>query len=179
MPRGDLPGLLRRGSVLPRARRLPLPDGEPSPVTVDEDGTLYSEWLGDYPPSRLATTLRADGYQTVWLPGVGQMQVHVAVCIAWHGPKPSPDHQVDHIDRNRHNNRPENLRWVTPEENAENRENPAGPEHASSVLSAREVRAIRSLSENGVSLRVLGAAFECSKDTVRRVVKRITYQNVV
>lgn len=42
---------------------------------------------------------------------------HILVCTAFHGPRPSPRHQVDHIDRDKWNNHPENLRWVTPREN--------------------------------------------------------------
>jgi hypothetical protein len=43
--------------------------------------------------------------------------VHRIVAMAFHGPKPSPDHVVDHIDTNRQNNRADNLRWVTRLEN--------------------------------------------------------------
>lgn len=43
--------------------------------------------------------------------------VHQIVATAFHGPKPSSEHVVDHIDTNRFNNRPENLRWVTRLEN--------------------------------------------------------------
>jgi hypothetical protein len=39
--------------------------------------------------------------------------VHQIVATAFHGPKPSDDHVVDHLDTNRMNNRAENLRWVT------------------------------------------------------------------
>ena len=39
--------------------------------------------------------------------------VHRIVATAFLGPEPSKDHVVDHKDRNRRNNRPENLRWVT------------------------------------------------------------------
>lgn len=43
--------------------------------------------------------------------------VHILVCTAFHGPRPTPKHQVDHINRDRFDNRPENLRWVTCREN--------------------------------------------------------------
>jgi hypothetical protein len=43
--------------------------------------------------------------------------VHRIVAKAFLGPGPSPSHVVDHIDTNRLNNRPDNLRWVTRLEN--------------------------------------------------------------
>lgn len=43
--------------------------------------------------------------------------VHRIVATAFHGEQPSPEHVIDHIDTNRLNNRPENLRWVTRLEN--------------------------------------------------------------
>lgn len=43
--------------------------------------------------------------------------IHRVVAVAFHGEAPSAAHVVDHIDTNRHNNRSENLRWVTRLEN--------------------------------------------------------------
>ena len=43
--------------------------------------------------------------------------VHRVVATAFHGAAPTPQHIVDHIDTNRQNNRPENLRWLTKLEN--------------------------------------------------------------
>ncbi len=45
------------------------------------------------------------------------VRVHQVVCTAFHGPAPRPNMVVDHIDTNRCNNRPENLRWLTKLEN--------------------------------------------------------------
>lgn len=43
--------------------------------------------------------------------------VHRIVATAFHGPCPSSEYVVDHIDTNRQNNRADNLRWVTRLEN--------------------------------------------------------------
>ena len=43
--------------------------------------------------------------------------VHRIVAVAFWGNPPTKQHVVDHIDTNRQNNRPENLRWLTKLEN--------------------------------------------------------------
>ena len=48
---------------------------------------------------------------------IGGERVHRIVATAFHGVAPTPQHVVDHIDTNRRNNRPENLRWITRLEN--------------------------------------------------------------
>lgn len=44
---------------------------------------------------------------------IASVRVHRIVATAFHGEPPTKEHVVDHIDTNRQNNRPENLRWVT------------------------------------------------------------------
>lgn len=66
---------------------------------------------------------RLDGVWTFGTPDergylfISGVQVHRIVATAFYGEAPSPDYVVDHIDTNRKNNRPENLRWVTRLEN--------------------------------------------------------------
>lgn len=48
---------------------------------------------------------------------IGGERVHRIVAFAFHGNPPSSAYVVDHIDTNRRNNRPENLRWLTRLEN--------------------------------------------------------------
>ena len=48
---------------------------------------------------------------------IGSHEVHRIVAYAFLGNPPSQSHVVDHIDTNKCNNRPENLRWVTRLEN--------------------------------------------------------------
>ncbi|MDH4201366.1 MAG: HNH endonuclease [Phycisphaerae bacterium] len=49
---------------------------------------------------------------------IAGVQVHRIVATAFHGDPHDPKYVVDHIDSNRSNNRPENLRWLTRLENA-------------------------------------------------------------
>lgn len=49
--------------------------------------------------------------------------IHRIVATAFHGENLSKDYVVDHIDTNKQNNRPENLRWITKEENLLNNPN--------------------------------------------------------
>ena len=49
---------------------------------------------------------------------ISQVRIHRIVTTAFHGAPPNPEYVVDHIDTNRRNNRPENLRWLTRLENA-------------------------------------------------------------
>jgi hypothetical protein len=49
---------------------------------------------------------------------IASVRVHSIVATAFHGVPPTKVHVVDHIDTNKRNNRPENLRWVTRLENA-------------------------------------------------------------
>jgi hypothetical protein len=48
---------------------------------------------------------------------IASVRVHRIVATAFHGIPPTQEHVVDHIDTNKRNNRPENLRWVTRLEN--------------------------------------------------------------
>lgn len=49
---------------------------------------------------------------------IGKHRVHCIVATAFHGEAPDPNYVVDHIDTNKHNNRPGNLRWLTRLENS-------------------------------------------------------------
>jgi len=48
---------------------------------------------------------------------IASKPIHRIVATAFNGKPPTKEHVVDHIDTNRQNNRPDNLRWVTRLEN--------------------------------------------------------------
>lgn len=58
------------------------------------------------------TPCKRTGYMTI-----STERVHRIVATAFHGEPPSKQHVVDHIDTNRRNNRPNNLKWLTRLEN--------------------------------------------------------------
>lgn len=79
------------------------------------DGTIWSEFLG----ARLKGRERpGDKYLRVDLKGQGDCYVHRLIAFAFvPNPQPGVLVEVDHGDRNKHNNVPGNLEWVTKEEN--------------------------------------------------------------
>lgn len=48
---------------------------------------------------------------------IASVRIHRIVANAFYGEPPTKEHVVDHIDTNKQNNRPDNLRWVTRLEN--------------------------------------------------------------
>jgi hypothetical protein len=56
-------------------------------------------------------------YRNIFNRTYGNMKVHQLVCEAFHGPKPTPAHEVLHGDENGLNNHADNLSWGTRKEN--------------------------------------------------------------
>ena len=63
--------------------------------------------------------LQGYGRITVYGDGRKKMMAHSLVALAYLGPKPE-GFEIDHINSNRFDNRPENLRYVSPETNRAN-----------------------------------------------------------
>lgn len=94
----------------------------------DYKGEHYSAREDGYVMRHSRTGLRKRKLDDVWTLGVlnasnrylfvGTARVHIIVATAFHGPRDSAIYVVDHIDNNKQNNRPENLRWFTRLENA-------------------------------------------------------------
>jgi hypothetical protein len=109
--------------------------------------------------------------------------VHQLVCEAWHGEKPADDYSVDHIDRNRGNNIPDNLRWASREEQNANRVlNPnKGSKSNLSKLQEQDVRDIRAMYdgiENPPTYHSVGEQYGVDEATIRKIVTRKNWKHL-
>jgi hypothetical protein len=73
--------------------------------------------------------------------------IHYLMAITYIGEKPSPSHQVMHLDNNKENNTIANLKWGTPRENHMDKKNHGtfqeGEKHGMHKLTAEKVLQIR------------------------------------
>jgi hypothetical protein len=122
------------------------------------------------------------GYLYVMLNCVPRKQnrrVHVMVCEAFHGPRPSPEHDAAHKDGNRTNNVATNLKWATRTENmADAMEQGTfvkGADHWSAKLIPDDVCAIRRRVALGENMHRLAEEFGLCASQVCRISKRQTW----
>lgn len=107
-----------------------------STILVNEEGRVYNATTCQEVKQR-----KKNGYMTVTLRSGGKYKmigVHRLVCDAFHGAPPTPQHQPDHINGDKTDNRPSNLEWVTPQTN---------------VRRARS-KAVRGVSADGVVIEL-------------------------
>lgn len=105
------------------------------------------------------------------------------VCEAFHGARPSPQHEVAHGDGTRSNNAAYNLRWATKIENAADRvihgTQQRGETAPISKLTDEDVRAIRRLHHGryGDGIR-LARQFGVSNTQITNIIKNRQWGHV-
>lgn len=111
-----------------------------------------------------------NGYKVVGLRLNGKRTwfgIHQLVCLAFHGPRPTPDHEAAHFpDRDRANNNADNLRWATRLENHADRRvhltTPTGEKNYFAKITESDALEIRRLYRRGRSYHP-GNQIELSK----------------
>lgn len=106
--------------------------------------------------------------------------IHTLMCEAFHGPRPEGQ-QVRHLDGNRDNNAPSNLRWGTPRENNMDKvrhgTTAAGERNPNAKLTPAEVQDMRDLRRNhGISYKRIAAIFGVTTMTAYRAVTRQSWK---
>jgi hypothetical protein len=81
---------------------------------------------------------------------------------------PNPDNlsTVDHINRIKTDNRVENLRWASHDDQAENRDTAKGERNGVSVLTEEQVLKIKALRKQGLGYRKIARLLDCTNSHV-------------
>ena len=107
--------------------------------------------------------------------------VHVLVCSAFHGERPSSKHQAAHIDGNSMNNARENLYWATVRENHADKKRhgtqPSGAQINTAVLSRGDVEWIRAYPMSRSAVREMAERLLVNGSTIRNVLNGTGWKN--
>ena len=136
-------------------------------VAHPDTGRIYSNCIGDFikPANR-------SGYQAIHVDirhgeteYKGKISLHRAMWILCRGIPTSLNAEVDHIDRNKENNRLDNLRLISRGENRIRK------------LTYEEAEEIRKRYAAGEKQRTLAQAYGISKTSIGEIVRRQTYKH--
>ena len=133
----------------------------------------------------LVPFIRPNGYAQILLYQGGKRRrfgVHQLVALAFLGPKPSPQHEVAHLDGQRLNNHVSNLAWLLPIENDAHKDLHGTRLRGSQIHSAKLVEArvvlIRQALAVGIRQCVLAQTYGVSDSTVSLIARAKTWRHV-
>jgi hypothetical protein len=137
-------------------------------------------------PFRLSEAIWDNGYPLVSLILRSRKRtkaVHTCVCVAFHGTRPSPIHETRHLDGDKTNNKPDNLKWGTPVENEADKRRHGrasiGERHHSAKLNDEAVRILRAAIPVGLWNPVDAAkVFNVTESVIRSAVSRKTWRHI-
>lgn len=98
---------------------------------------------------------------------------HVAVALAFVGPKPGPGYEVRHLDDDKSNNTVGNLVWGTKRENTDdamrNKRVPCAERHYKAIYSNEKILAVASLLRAGDDLVEISVAHEMTVRYIQHI----------
>lgn len=133
----------------------------------------------------LVPFIRPNGYAQILLYQGGKRRrfgVHQVVALAFLGPKPSPQHEVAHLDGQRLNNHVSNLAWLLHSENERHKDlhgtRLRGSQIGNAKLVESQVLLIRQALATGSRQCVLAQAHGVSDSTVSLIARAKTWRHV-
>lgn len=152
-----------------------------------DDGFVYRR-IADrrsphYPLKRLG--FRSPyGYTTVVICKEGEQTTvlaHILIAEAFIGAKPSPVHEVRHINGDRMDNRPSNLRWGTRAENEADKiahgTTNRGSRNGRAKIDSKSAHEIRAARIAGRTFQSLADQYGISYSAVRLIVSGVTWRH--
>ncbi len=133
----------------------------------------------------LVPFVRPNGYAQILLYQGGQRRrfgVHQLVALAFLGPKPSPQHEVAHLDGQRLNNHVSNLAWLLHSENERHKDlhgtRLRGSQIHGAKLTEAQVVLIRQALAVGIRQCALAQTYGVSDSTVSLIARGKTWRHV-
>ena len=133
----------------------------------------------------LAPFVRTNGYAQILLYQGGKRRrfgVHQLVALAFLGPKPSPQHEVAHLDGQRLNNHVSNLAWLLHSENERHKDlhgtRLRGSQIGNAKLTEAQVVLIRQALAVGIRQCALAQSYGVSDSTVSLIARAKTWRHV-
>lgn len=132
----------------------------------------------------LTPHLEMNGYRRIMLQYKGNIKaasVHILVCEAFHGERPSRIYQVAHNDGNPSNNHYKNLRWATPKNNTADKfmhgTMLSGQNHGGSILTEIDVVQIRRLLMTNMKNADIAKVFNVNRSTIYCIKYKKTWKS--
>ena len=179
------------GSAVPKGVTTRVVPGSDGKYAAGSDGHIYcysaARVNSKKPhPFRVSEFIASTGYPSIAVIRDGRkssQSVHALVCSAFHGPKKMPNHEVRHIDGNKQNNVPSNLKWGTPAENEADKRRHGrvaqGSRHGIAKLNEEAVRILRIAIPSGLWNPVDAATvFGVNPSTIRAAVRGKQWKHV-